>query len=185
MRRSLDLQAHHLRLGWDPLPHLHRQTQLLGDDELAKALAAAVLNQSKPWLRQQWSTAEVDPAELRVLKGHEAWVWACALSADGQVALSGSSDRTARVWDTASGTCRAVLKGHEAWVLACALSADGQVALSGSFDRTVRVWDTASGTCRIAMQVDGLISAALSSDGRYALAGDVLGNLSFFEVILP
>ncbi|MCP4660675.1 MAG: hypothetical protein GY856_35185, partial [bacterium] len=37
-----------------------------------------------------------------VLAGHERWVWAVAFSADGEHLFSGGSDRTARLWTTAS-----------------------------------------------------------------------------------
>jgi WD40 repeat protein len=69
------------------------------------------------------------------------------LSADGRTAVSGSGDRTVRVWDLAEGRCTAALEGHKYGVLSVALSADGRTAVSGSADRTVRVWDLASGRC--------------------------------------
>jgi WD40 repeat protein len=71
-----------------------------------------------------------------------------ALSADGGIAVSGSDDRTVRVWDLSSGQCRATLQGHTDWVISVALSADGGTAVSGSNDQTVRVSDLSSGQCR-------------------------------------
>jgi hypothetical protein len=121
-----------------------------------------------------------------VLHGHEGPVWTCALSADGTVALSGAGDGTARVWDTATGECRMVLAGHgSGFVWACGLSGDGRTAVTGSTDRAVRIWDTASGVCEVVMPIDGLMTCALSTDGRRAFAGDVHGNVSLFEVVRP
>ena len=41
--------------------------------------------------------------ELRTLTGHADWVNSVAVSADGRLALSGSSDTTVKVWDLRSG----------------------------------------------------------------------------------
>jgi hypothetical protein len=79
----------------------------------------------------------------RVLVGHTFWVSAVALSADGKRAVSGSLDKTLRVWDLDGQTPPRVLEGHTGWVNAVALSADGKRAISGSDDNTLR-----SGTSR-------------------------------------
>jgi len=71
-----------------------------------------------------------------------------AVSADGQTVVSGSYDKTVRVWDLAARQCRAILSGHTLQVSSVAVSADGQTVVSGSYDRTVRVWDLATRQCR-------------------------------------
>jgi WD40 repeat protein len=48
-----------------------------------------------------------------------------ALNADDRRAVSGSGDKTVRVWDLESGRCLATLKGHTENVLSAALSGDG------------------------------------------------------------
>ncbi|MGQ9765718.1 MAG: WD40 repeat domain-containing protein, partial [Armatimonadota bacterium] len=68
-----------------------------------------------------------------------------AVTADGRYALSGSWDKTVKVWDLASGRLLRSLGGHTGWVWAVAVTADGRSALSGSDDRTVKVWDLESG----------------------------------------
>ena len=44
-------------------------------------------------------------ALIRTLEGHGAGVNAVALSGDGRLAVSGSDDKTLKVWDVATGTC--------------------------------------------------------------------------------
>ena len=73
-----------------------------------------------------------------VLEGHTDCVSAVCALPDGRV-LSGSCDKTLRVWNLTSGACEAVLKGHtDAVKSVCALP-DGRV-VSGSSDQMLRVW---------------------------------------------
>ena len=46
--------------------------------------------------------------------------------------MSGSDDKTVRVWDAASGAEQLVLRGHEESVKAAAFSPDGARIVSGS-----------------------------------------------------
>jgi WD40 repeat protein len=48
------------------------------------------------------------PACLRSLEGHSGGVVTVALTPDGRLAISGSRDRTLRVWEVESGRCLAV-----------------------------------------------------------------------------
>jgi WD domain, G-beta repeat len=50
---------------------------------------------------------------------------------DGRTALSGSSDKTLKLWDVARGTELRTFKGHSGEILSVAFSPDGRTALSG------------------------------------------------------
>jgi WD40 repeat protein len=63
-----------------------------------------------------------------------------AVSADGRLVLSGSDDKTVRVWDVANGKLLHTLEGNTDWVRGVSVSADGRVVVSGSDDETVRVY---------------------------------------------
>ena len=58
-----------------------------------------------------------------------------AWSADQRRALSGSADKTVRLWDVETGRCLRVLEGHTDGVLSVAWSADQRRALSGAMTR--------------------------------------------------
>jgi WD40 repeat protein/tRNA A-37 threonylcarbamoyl transferase component Bud32 len=67
-----------------------------------------------------------------------------AVSPDGQTVATGRRDKTARLWEVATGKPRAVLR-HPAAVWAVAFSPDGRTLLSGCKDNRARLWDLATG----------------------------------------
>jgi tetratricopeptide (TPR) repeat protein len=82
---------------------------------------------------------------LRVLDGHNDGVLRVAFSPDGNLALSGSNDRTVKLWDVQTAKEIRTFSGHESGVTAVAFSPDGATALSGSYDATVKLWDLGRG----------------------------------------
>ena len=74
------------------------------------------------------------------LKGHTDSVYTVAFSRDGRYILTGSFDKTAKVWDADNGEELFSLKGHTHEVFSVAFSPDGRRILTGSNDRTVKVW---------------------------------------------
>ncbi|KAK9235265.1 WD40-repeat-containing domain protein [Lipomyces kononenkoae] len=70
-----------------------------------------------------------------VLNGHESNV--CALDSKSGVLLSGSWDKTARVW--VERQCKYILRGHEQAVWAVLVLAPDQY-ITGSADKTIRMW---------------------------------------------
>ena len=69
-----------------------------------------------------------------------------AFSPDGQRIVTASADKTARVWDAATGKpIGEPLKGHEGAVKSAAFSPDGKRIVTASLDKTARIWDAATG----------------------------------------
>ncbi|HEV3084515.1 MAG TPA: serine/threonine-protein kinase [Gemmataceae bacterium] len=115
---------------------------------------------------------ETPVGEIRAFRSHDLPVTALAVSRDGQFALSGSSDKTLKLWEINSGRLVQTFPGHTDRVLSVALSPDGRQALSGSADRTVRLWDLSTGKARsFEGHAAAVTSVAFSPDGRQALSG--------------
>ena len=78
-------------------------------------------------------------------QGHSAGAVSLALSDDAQTVISGSTDKTARVWRTFRGELLKRQEGHEGRVHSVVVSSDGGVAVSSSQDATIRLWNTETG----------------------------------------
>ncbi len=64
-----------------------------------------------------------------------------AFNQDGTRVVSGSEDKTVRLWDAKTGKQLLVLRGHTDAVSSVAFSPDGHRIASASKDKTVKVWD--------------------------------------------
>ena len=60
------------------------------------------------------------------LTGHDAGVFSAVYSPNGQWIVTGSDDKTAKVWDAKTGTQLFTLAGHDGWVTSAAYSPDEQ-----------------------------------------------------------
>ena len=112
------------------MPHRRISGLLL----LAMSLVGAIGAQQQPSA----------PNAIAVLRGHSETVEAVAISPDGTLVATGSFDRSAKIFDLASGTelrTFAGEQGHKGQVLAVAFNKKGEQVATGGADNFVKVWD--------------------------------------------
>jgi WD40 repeat protein len=151
------LQVYHSVLA--TVPHC----RLLDNTESGQIVAPRLVSQRT----SDWSSV------VKAIKGHTDYVSSVAYSPDGTHIVSGSDDKTARVWDAVTGKQLAVLEGHTNWVSSAAFSPDGAHIVSGSYDRTIRVWDAYTGKQLAVLEghTRWVKSVAFTPDGAHIVSG--------------
>lgn len=112
----------------------------------------------------------------KLFKGHTHDVTSVAFSSDNRQIVSGSRDRTLRLWNTV-GECKHVYTegGHTDWVSSVRFSPDvsAPTVISGGWDKLVKVWSLRDG--RVSQTFVGhtgcVNSIAICPDGSVAASG--------------
>lgn len=99
----------------------------------------------KVWRVSCQAGLPVDTQLLHSFTGHSHIVRSLAVSADGKILISGSRDKTIKIWQLETGELIRTLTGHTEGVFAIALSPDGQIIASGSADKTIKLWHVETG----------------------------------------
>ncbi|UCH93264.1 MAG: hypothetical protein JSV88_23705 [Candidatus Aminicenantes bacterium] len=76
---------------------------------------------------------------------HSGVVTCVDVSPDGKWIISGSDDKTLKLWDVESGKEVRTFKGHNSYVNSVAFIPQGNLILSGSIDKTMKLWDLHTG----------------------------------------
>ena len=83
---------------------------------------------------------------MRTFEEHSETIRAVAFSPDGKHVLSGSWDKTIKLWHVATGRLIRTFEGHSGSVYSVVFSPNGATVASASDDGTIRLWDAATGT---------------------------------------
>ena len=104
---------------------------------------------------------------------HKDVVYSAQFSPDGRRIVTASWDKTARLWDAASGKPVGEPMKHENEVNSAEFSPDGQRVVTGSWDKTARLWDAASREpVGEPMKHEDVVNSALfSPDGQRVVTG--------------
>ncbi|KAH9009494.1 hypothetical protein EDB85DRAFT_2298559 [Lactarius pseudohatsudake] len=121
------------------------------------------------------------PSSEMVIPSSGGQILSISISSDGQRIVTGSDDRTIRVWDANTGETEAgPFTGHTSSVNSVAFSPDGQRIVSGSHDRTIRVWNASTGEMEAGPftgHTDWVNSVAFSPDGQRIVSGSHDGTI--------
>jgi WD40 repeat protein len=152
-----------------------RVTLVLGERPAARVVAA----DAKPYLMLDTG-------------GHMTKIQSLTFTPDGKYVVSGSDDKTVRVWDWAAGKTVRTIRGQvgpgdEGKVYAAALSPDGKVLVTGGYLGTyfgnkpredeeahkIRIYDFATGELKALLRghINVVNSLAFSPDGKLLISG--------------
>ena len=106
-----------------------------------------------------------------------------AFSPDGRRIVSGSYDRSVRLWDWTSGSELACLNGHESGVTAAAFSPDGRHMVSASEDETLRLWEAVPSVPLTPRHSHSarLTHLCFSPDARVLVSGSADGTVQVWD----
>ncbi|KAF4104252.1 hypothetical protein G5714_015239 [Onychostoma macrolepis] len=83
---------------------------------------------------------------VKVLRGHQNWVYCSAFSPDSSVLCSVGAGKAVFLWDMDKYTLIRKLEGHHNDVVSCEFSPDGALLATASYDTRVIVWDPHTAT---------------------------------------
>eukprot|EP01135_Chromosphaera_perkinsii_P005921 Nk52_evm7s372 gene=Nk52_evmTU7s372 len=115
--------------------------------------------------------------QVKTLKGHSGAVTCVRFS--GQRIVTGSVDRTIKVWDMKSGACLRTLEGHSGGVWC--LQFDSEKIVTGSWDSTIKVWNTFTGECKATLSGHSDTVSCLAYNAKIIVTGSHDNELKIWD----
>jgi WD40 repeat protein len=119
--------------------------------------------------RHFYSNFSKGVCSVKTLLGHNSGVTSLVLR-EG-VLLSGSRDKTIKIWDLRTNTCIVTLEGHTEGISSLVLR--DATLISGSYDKTIKIWDLRTNTCIATLEGDAkVLSLALKEATLFSGCSD-------------
>ncbi|KAI6647564.1 Pleiotropic regulator 1 [Oopsacas minuta] len=104
------------------------------NNPLKSALALKAITTEKPTWHAPWKL-------YRVISGHLGWVRCIDVDPSNDWFITGSTDRTIKIWDLATSTLRLSLTGHISTIRAVKVSHRHTYFFSAGEDKQIKCWD--------------------------------------------
>lgn len=127
--------------------------------------------------------------ERNRLEGHSDLVTSVSFSPDGKTLASGSTDKTIKIWDIATGKAITTLTEHSDLVTTISFSPDGKTLASGSRDKTIKIWNIETGNTTLTEHNAEVSGISFSPDGKTIASGSgdgtiILWNFDFDNLLV-
>jgi transcription initiation factor TFIID subunit 5 len=99
--------------------------------------------------------------------------------------VTGSSDRTARLWDVQRGTCVRVFTGHTGSINTVAVSPNGRLMASAGEDKSIIIWDLGTGKKLKSMtgHTGYIYTISFNTESTVLVSGSADGTVRVWDVI--
>ena len=110
---------------------------------------------------------------VNTLTGHSDGVDSLAISPDGKILVSGSGDKSIKIWNLPTGKLKSTLTGHSSGVNYLAITPDAKTLVSASWDDTIKIWNLPTGKLKSTLtgHSNGVYSLAISPNGKILVSG--------------
>ena len=107
------------------------------------------------------------------IQAHTDWVTSISITSDDKYIVSGSCDKTVRIWRMHDKIQAGILEGHTDSVWSIAITSDDKYIISGSGDKTLRLWSFKSKRQKAVFlgHTDLVTSVAVTRDSEYIVSG--------------
>src|ERR1043165_7456950 len=121
--------------------------------------------------------------ETVIQRGHELAVVAVAVSPDSNYVVTGSRDKSAKLWELSTGREVRSFLGHDYSVTSVDISRDGKYLLTGSNDETVKLWEMETGKEIFSTNPihERITHVAISPDMKFFVAAGLRYNVLIYD----
>ncbi|KAG8843576.1 hypothetical protein FRB96_003901 [Tulasnella sp. 330] len=135
-----------------------------------------IRGRAKGWSRLLWTASK-----------HRGSITGVAVSSNNKIVVSGSEDKTIRLWDATSGAAVGeVMASHTDEVTCVAVTPDCKIIVSGSMDKTLQRWDATSGAAIGEAMIGhggGIVCVIVSPDSKTIISGSLDHALRLWDAI--
>jgi WD40 repeat protein len=191
VEKALRLSGHVLQLDKNELAS-QLTARLCGHEETSTVVANFLenLKQIKKVKKELWikpnrpTMAQSGGPLIETFEGHSKFVTSVSVHPGFNWALSGSFDKTLKLWDLAKCTCIKTFEGHSNCISSVVIHPDGKRALSGSYDNTMKLWNLANGKCIMTLfgHSKAVTSISIHHKGKRALSGSWDNTMKLWDL---
>ena len=121
--------------------------------------------------------------ETVIQRGHELAVVTVSISPDSNYVATGSTDKSAKLWEMSTGREVRSFLGHEATVTSVEFTPDGKTLITGSNDKSIRLWNVSSGKEIYQIHTDDIVTdLAIDPDQKFFVVAGY-GNSGYGDSI--
>ena len=118
---------------------------------------------------------------IREYKGHTKSVKSIQINENSNRLISGSEDKTIKIWNLETGECLKTLREHHDWVN-CILIISNNKFLSGSDDKKIKIWDLDSFECLNTLKNEKGIKSLCSILDNQIACGCYDGSINIWDL---